>query len=64
MVEETVEPGMTVSLVARRHGVAPTPAVPVAPPGGARRANNRHGLHGELLRHGHAETRCDLECGA
>jgi transposase len=23
MVEETVEPGMTVSLVARRHGVAP-----------------------------------------
>ena len=23
MVEETLEPGMTVSLVARRHGVAP-----------------------------------------
>ncbi len=23
MVEETFEPGMTVSLVARRHGVAP-----------------------------------------
>ena len=26
MVEETFEPGMTVSLVARRHGVAPNPA--------------------------------------
>src|SRR5262245_60628972 len=30
MVEETFEPGMTVSLVARRHGVAPNPTVHVA----------------------------------
>src|SRR5262249_26054176 len=31
MVEETFEPGMTVSLVARRHGRCPEPAVHVAP---------------------------------
>ena len=32
MVEETFEPGMTMSLVARRHGVAPN----------QRRSNQRH----------------------
>src|SRR5215472_5041196 len=35
MVEETFEPGMTVSLVARRHGVAPT-VVHLTSAGGAR----------------------------
>ncbi len=33
MVEETFEPGMTVSLVARRHGVAPKMRNPVKLPG-------------------------------
>jgi transposase-like protein len=36
MVEETFEPGMTVSLVARRHGVAPKPVVHLASAGGAK----------------------------
>ena len=35
MVEETFEPGMTVNLVARRHGVAPQSPVHVTPAGGA-----------------------------
>src|SRR5262245_29695828 len=37
MVEETFEPGMTVSLVARRHGVAPNQLflAPAGGPGGA-----------------------------
>ena len=39
MVEETFEPGMTVSLVARRHGVAPNQLFTMAPPGGARRSD-------------------------
>ena len=38
MVEETFEPSMTVSVVARRHGVAPT-AVHVASPCCARRTD-------------------------
>ena len=36
MVEETFEPGMTVSLVARRHDAAPEPALHVASLSGAR----------------------------
>ena len=31
MVEETFEPGMTVSLVARRHGIAPIVVAPERP---------------------------------
>src|SRR5262245_40755911 len=41
MVEETFEPGMTVSLVARRHGVAPNPVLYVAPAGGPGGADGR-----------------------
>ena len=41
MVEETFEPGMTVSLVARRHGVAPNQLFTLAPLGGARRSDRR-----------------------
>ena len=36
MVEETFEPGMTVSLVTRRRGVAPNQRVHVVPIGSAR----------------------------
>jgi transposase-like protein len=36
MVEETFEPGMTVSLVARRHGVAPNQLFTWLSAGGAR----------------------------
>ena len=41
MVEQTFEPGMTVSLVARRHGVAPNQLFTWAPIGGARQPDGR-----------------------
>src|SRR5215813_7310688 len=41
IVEGTFEPGMTVSLVARRHGVAPEPALHVAPASGRGGADGR-----------------------
>jgi transposase-like protein len=41
MVEETFEPEMTVSLVARRHGVAPNQLFRVAPISGARQHQRR-----------------------
>jgi len=43
IVEETFEPGMTVSLVARRHGVAPALRVP--PAGGSRGSVLVHQAH-------------------
>src|SRR5262245_16185572 len=63
MVEETFEPGMTVSLVARRHGVAPKPVVHLASAGTAtaitnsteptihnRKSQRRQFIVGSLLR--------------